>query len=140
MILFKKPPEHVVVHHSATKPSLDLGVEELREVHKSKRWADVGYHWVIKRDGQVEQGRDRKYQGAHCKAKGMNAKSYGICLIGGLNEISGEPENNYTFRQLNSLYSLLGILNLEVSGHHDHDPYMKKYCPMFNVKEFYEVN
>ena len=144
MILFKKPPTNIVVHHSATKPSMDWGVAEMKELHLSKGWADVGYHWVIKRDGEMQQGRNSKYQGAHCKAEGMNKVSIGVCLIGGVSEESTPtfeiPEFNHTFRQLNSLYTLVGLLGLPPSAHHDHDMYNKTFCPMFNVKEFFKIN
>lgn len=136
MRLFKHPPEHMVVHHSATKPSMDWQLEDLWHYHVNERgYQDIAYHYVLTRDGKIEHGRDKKYQGAHCKANNMNAKSYGVCLIGGIDE-NGKPENNYTFRQLNSLFVLHGILNLIPSGHHEWDSYNKPFCPMFNVKEF----
>ena len=58
----------IVVHCSATPPSSDIVVNEIREWHvKEKNWSDVGYHFVVKRDGTIEDGRPVKRPGAHVK-------------------------------------------------------------------------
>lgn len=68
----------IIVHHSAT----DQGdVDSFRKHHmETKGWDDVGYHFVIKRDGTLQYGRPLFKQGAH--AKGRNWNSIGICLVG----------------------------------------------------------
>lgn len=48
----------IIVHCSATKPSMDIGVEAIRQWHMNKGWSDIGYHYVIRRNGVVELGRD----------------------------------------------------------------------------------
>jgi len=81
----------VIVHCSATKPSMDIGVDVIRQWHMNKGWSDIGYHYVIRRNGAVELGRDLDKDGdvdeeigAH--AYGHNATSIGICLIGGVDD------------------------------------------------------
>ena len=61
--------------------------------HRERGWLKIGYHYVIKRDGTVETGRELEEVGAH--AKGHNAISVGICMVGGLSE-DNEPETNFT--------------------------------------------
>jgi N-acetyl-anhydromuramyl-L-alanine amidase AmpD len=99
----------------------------------------IGYHYVIKRDGLVETGREEQMVGAH--APGMNRKSLCIGLIGGF-KIRGEPENNFTKKQFLSLRRLIQKLkqkypDAEVLGHHD-IPGVTKECPCFNVKKWWQ--
>ncbi|MDI6711412.1 MAG: peptidoglycan recognition family protein [Bacillota bacterium] len=55
-----------------------------RAYHKSLGWRDVGYHYLIERDGRVVNGRPPTMRGAHCVAGNMNRKALGICLIGNM--------------------------------------------------------
>lgn len=96
---------------------------------------DIGYHFVIKRDGIVEDGRPIDVIGSHCR--GVNYKSIGICLVGGVNS-KKEPENNFTTEQFNSLKSLLLDIRkkypeVEILGHNE---FSTKACPSFNVEEY----
>ena len=125
--------EHIVIHCSDTPPSMDVGVAEVREWHLQRGWDDVGYHYIIKRDGAVQCGRPLYDMGAH--VKGRNQSSLGICLIGGLN-----GNFDFTRHQLDSLKSLVlrvkGIWPAAgVVGHRQFDP--SKECPGFNVPEWW---
>jgi N-acetylmuramoyl-L-alanine amidase len=57
----------LVIHTAATRPSMDIGAKEIRRWHKAKGWSDIGYHYVIRRDGRVEKGRPDARVGAHVK-------------------------------------------------------------------------
>lgn len=123
----------VIVHCSATRPGQDIGVKDIRRWHKARGWDDVGYHYVITRDGLVENGRHLKVVGAHCRGK--NRRSVGICLIGGINE-RGKPDANFTMTQYLALRALLVELEgtlptkLKVAGHRE---FSSKACPSFDV-------
>ena len=67
----------VIFHHSASK---DVPIEEIAQWHKARRFKEIGYHFVIHRDGRLEVGRDVNKIGAH--AKGRNWYSIGVCLLG----------------------------------------------------------
>lgn len=132
----------VIVHCSATPPSMDIGRKEIDQWHKDKGWSGIGYHYVIRRNGLIEKGRDLDKKGAH--AKGYNDR-VGICLVGGVSEHWNEPESNFTVRQLVSLDNLIAILrhqekfindDTEIVGHRDL-PEVGKDCPCFNVKELF---
>lgn len=100
----------VVVHSSATPPEMDIGVEDIRRWHVEERgWSDIGYHYVIRRDGTLEMGRDLALAGAH--ARGYNAESIGICLVGGVKtgDVSA-PEDNFTEAQHKTASALLNLL------------------------------
>lgn len=125
---------HIVVHCSATKAALDIGAAAIKRWHTDKGWADIGYHYVIRRNGQLEKGRPVEIAGAH--VEGHNANSIGICLVGGLDE-SGKPEMNYTADQMNRLFQLVAELKRAypsalVLGHRDF-PGVRKACPCFSA-------
>jgi len=129
----------VVVHCSATKQSMDIGAEDIRGWHKSKGWDDIGYHYVIRRNGVVEKGRDVSIAGAH--AKGHNFNSIGICLVGGIDNDS-KADDNYTLKQYNALIQLISFLEItfpidDVLGHRDL-PSVNKSCPCFSVRAWYK--
>lgn len=126
----------IVIHCAATKPSMDVGVREIRQWHLQRGFLDVGYHFIIRRSGEVEQGRAVDQIGAH--VKGYNAESVGICLVGGIDE-KGKPEANFMAAQMESLKSIIKSVqklfpNCDVVGHHtlDHG----KACPSFNVSKW----
>lgn len=117
---------------------MNIGVREIREWHKDRGWSDIGYHYVIRRSGNIELGRSLNRQGAH--VFGHNHNSVGICLIGGVDE-DGEPQNNYTNDQLMMLRLLIDGLKSQfkkakVLGHRDF-PGVAKDCPCFDVGAWY---
>lgn len=126
----------LVVHCSATPPARDIGVAEIRKWHvEGNGWQDVGYHYIIRRDGRVEAGRSITRAGAH--VSGHNAKTIGICLVGGVDAVN-RPVANYTEDQWQSLALLITTLRerypkAELKGHRDY-PGVKKACPCFDVK------
>jgi len=98
----------IVLHHSAT---LTGNAACFRVLHRAlNKWNDIGYHYVvgngtISGDGEIEEGRQLPFIGAH--AKGANEDSIGICLVGNFNK--QEPSE----MQLSSLVSL--VLELQKS-------------------------
>ena len=155
-MIVRQETKYIVVHCAATKPSLDIGASEIREWHLAKGWADIGYHYVIRRDGAIELGRNPAFVGAH--VAGYNGSSVGVCLVGGLTE-TGAPFLNrpdlYEPQQLDSLRYLLEVLHrmyltAQIVGHRDLSPdqnkdgkiepweYLKS-CPGFNVGEWFRA-
>lgn len=124
----------LIIHCADTPPSMDIGVEEIRKWHVEERgWDDIGYHYVIRRNGVVEEGREIEEVGAHCK--GHNGNSIGICLVGGR-----EGRFDFTRKQLHSLNRLVADLKDSISGGasvHGHYEFSEKTCPNFNVKEWF---
>ena len=131
----------IVIHCSATPPTMDIGVEKIREWHvKDNGWDDVGYHHIITRSGVLQKARPEEMQGAH--APKVNYRSVAICMIGG-SDASGGWSNNFTDEQWVTLKALL--LNLtkkyeikKIIGHYQVDD--KKECPSFKVPEWLEKN
>jgi hypothetical protein len=54
-----------------------------QKMHQDQRgWADLGYHFVIDREGRIWEGRPLKYQGAHAGNAAKNRGNIGISLMG----------------------------------------------------------
>lgn len=142
-----KPIRYLVVHCAATPPTRDIGVAEIRVMHKQRGFNDIGYHYVIRRDGRVEKGRADNVAGAH--VQGFNSVSLGVCLVGGV-DAKGQPDANYTPLQYEALERLLITLQrtyptAEILGHRDLSPDKNgdgkvspnewlKACPCFDVR------
>jgi N-acetylmuramoyl-L-alanine amidase len=133
----RKSTKHIVVHCAATKPSMNIGAKEIGQWHQQKGWLAIGYHYVIRRDGQLEIGRPREALGSH--VRGHNDSSLGICLVGGIDD-QGKPEDNFTAAQKVTLNGLLKELksvhypDAQIIGHRDLDP--GKACPSFDVAKY----
>ncbi|UNA02536.1 endolysin [Enterobacter phage EP1] len=131
--------EAIFVHCSATQPSQDIGVDTIRMWHKQQGWLDVGYHFVIKRDGTVESGRPVDVVGSH--VKDWNSRSVGVCLVGGI-DANGKFEANFTPAQMNALRNKLAELKAlypqaDIKAHHDVAP---KACPSFDLQRWLNTN
>ena len=120
----------LIIHCSAVRPDQQSSVAQIDSWHRKRGFhLGVGYHYVIRRDGEIEKGRPEWLTGAHCK--NHNAHSIGICYEGGLN-IRGQPDDTRTEAQKASMRRLLEELHLRypraiIIGHHDLNPL--KDCP-----------
>ncbi|UWZ99309.1 N-acetylmuramoyl-L-alanine amidase [Vibrio splendidus] len=130
------PYSFITVHCSATSPKQDIGVAEIRQWHKKRGWRDVGYHLVIRRNGEIELGRPLSQTGAH--VKGHNKGNIGVCLVGGCNA-ELQPEDNFTLAQRKALFGLTAALQEQflisdenVKGHKDWG--VHKACPVLRLK------
>lgn len=134
----------ILVHCTATPKGKDFTVEKIREWHttpkpKGNGWSDIGYHYVIYRDGSVHLGRDVDLIGAHCE--GYNAHSIGIVYVGGMSADGRKNEDTRTDAQKLALLDLLVKLrklypNATISGHRNYDR-KGKTCPNFDAREEY---
>jgi N-acetylmuramoyl-L-alanine amidase len=95
-------PLGVVLHLSASTYG---DRDEIHAWHLQRGFSSIGYHRVIlngrvrsksaydaRRDGELQKGRADAVQGAHCKAKGMNTCTFGICCVGDPGRLPAGPE------------------------------------------------
>ena len=124
----------IIIHCSATKAGQDFDVNDIDRWHKERGWKGVGYHYVIKLDGTIQEGRPLDQIGAHCI--GHNKKSIGICYIGGLDK-SGKPKDTRTVAQKESLRLLVNQLLERFPGSkvYGHNEFAPKHCPCFCVSK-----
>lgn len=136
----------IIIHCSATKENCRLEPADLVRMHRQRGFNGCGYHFYIRRTGEIYDMRPLERIGAHCR--GHNEGSIGICYEGGLNA-GGKPADTRTKEQKKALRTLVDVLKREfpiarVAGHRDFSPDRNgngviepeewiKECPCFDV-------
>jgi N-acetyl-anhydromuramyl-L-alanine amidase AmpD len=121
----------IIIHCSAVKPWQTSGVKEIDRQHRAHGWKNgCGYHFVIRRDGTVENGRPIEMIGSHCQ--NHNRHSIGICYEGGL-DFNGRPADTRTLPQKYAMRKLLEKLheqfpNAIIAGHSVFNPMEASPC------------
>lgn len=128
----------IIVHCSATAEGKNFGAKDIDLWHRAQGWDCIGYHYVVRLDGTVEEGRPVERIGAHCK--GHNAYSIGVCYVGGVAADGKTPKDTRTADQKAALISLIRRLKSNYSGAkvYGHRDFAKKACPCFEAREEYE--
>jgi len=132
--------KYIVIHHSVT--SEDCTVGKLRQMHLNKGYSDIGYHFLITKDG-LKVGRGIQYNGAHALSEKsdikMNHHGVGICIIGDFSkvEISDKLVNEtaYAIKKIAEKYEI------PINRKHIIPHYAVDYtaCPMEKtMKKIYE--
>ena len=128
----------IIVHCTATPEGRDYTVADIRQMHKAQGWVDIGYHYLIYRDGSIHEGRNVDLVGAHCQ--GHNAQSIGVCYVGGVARDGKTPKDTRTAAQKDALIHLLMQLvclypDATIRGHRD---FAAKACPSFDATREYK--
>lgn len=76
----RRVTDQIVIHHTGNAVDDDLSAAEIDASHKAQGWTCIGYHYVVRKDGTVEQGRPHWTVGAH--AYGHNSHTIGIHVCG----------------------------------------------------------
>jgi N-acetylmuramoyl-L-alanine amidase len=125
----RRATSRLVIHHTATPNTRETTADQVRRWHvDGNGWLDMGYHFLIRRDGRLELGRPIWAQGAH--ASGHNADTIGIALAG--------TGPDFTPAQLDTLYSVITMLRevypiTSVLGHRELG---RTECPGFEVRQW----
>lgn len=145
--------EILVIHHTEPANTITNEPEDrdstAEKVHKwhieHNGWSGIGYHYLIRKDGMIEEGRPQNMIGAHVLHH--NDNTLGICLAGNFNHGLGNP----TEAQMQSLKDLTVWLcrqyNLNPSregvilGHRDLNddttcPGDNLYCLLNEVRDY----
>jgi N-acetylmuramoyl-L-alanine amidase len=77
----------IVIHYSSTYPDANVTRAVVDRWHRDRGFREIGYHWFIRRDGTLEEGRAEGTLGAH--VRGHNSGTIGICWAGGLDRNTG---------------------------------------------------
>ena len=120
---------------------------DLDVCHRRRGFNGAGYHFYIRKNGDIKSTRPIEKVGAH--AKGFNRESIGICYEGGLDS-KGRPKDTRTEWQKHSLRVLVLTLlkdypECRVCGHRDLSPDRNengeiepeewvKACPCFDAE------
>lgn len=103
-----------VIHHTA---SHDVSAKTIDRWHREERgWDCIGYHFVIRKDGMIEEGRPLTKHGAHARTGKPYSRNHyvGIALTG---------YDIFTQDQIQSLILLIKKIGItQIERHH-------KLCP-----------
>ncbi|MCD6068914.1 MAG: N-acetylmuramoyl-L-alanine amidase family 2 [Bacteroidetes bacterium] len=131
----KRIIKYIVVHCTATPPNTT--VASIKRYWKEvRKWGDTpGYHYIIHRNGTVEQLLDEGKNSYGVYAH--NSECLNIAYIGGVDK-SNKPLDNRTDAQKHALFNKIVELTekykgSEVMGHRDFAG-VAKACPSFDVK------
>lgn len=140
-----RPVNEIIIHCTATRPewwssrTLAQKIAEVRLWHTRDRgWRDIGYHYLIDRDGKTLPGRPVEQVGAH--VLGRNTGTIGVALFGGHGSATTDPfGKNFTPEQETALIDLIVDLRRrfptikQISGHNQ---FAAKACPGFDVPKW----
>lgn len=119
-----------IIHCSDSEHLSHDNYESIYKWHVTEKgWKDIGYHYLILKNGTVKKCRPVHEMGAHCY--GQNKESIGICLTGKF-EFSSDQYVSLQ-RLVTELRWLFG--DIEINGHRD---FSDKTCPNFEVKDIIE--
>lgn len=124
----------IIIHHSAFPASNDMQHDYncIVNAHKQRGFNDIGYHYVIAKNGRILNGRSLALAGAHCKYHNRN--SVGICVLGDFSDGSRPTD-----KQLVVLRFLLYLLMRKFSKINKvtpHSFYSNTLCPGPALVEF----
>ena len=71
---------NLLILHHVGGTNREVSASEIHQWHLQNGWAGIGYHYIIHKDGRIEQGRPEGTIGAHCY--GYNQTSIGIVSVG----------------------------------------------------------
>ncbi len=135
--IFKKPARpvsRVFIHCSASDNPEHDSAAVIDAWHKKNGWSGIGYHFFIRKDGTLEQGRALSKTPA--AQAGNNAATIAICL-------HGLEIGKFTEAQFETLRNLCGQINQAYGGtitFHGHCEVANKTCPVFDYRAVLELN
>ncbi len=115
--------ETIVIHHAGFPDGdKDSSAEEIHKFHQEVNgWAGIGYHYVIRKDGTIEQGRKPLAIGAH--ALHFNKNSVGICVAGNFELAKPNPQQMDSLKLLSAWlcqkYKINPLKKGAIVGHRD---------------------
>lgn len=135
---------NIIVHCSDSPDSLDIGVKEIRAWHtapvpKGRGWREIGYHYVVRLTGAVENGRFENGDpflvasevGAH--VAGHNRGTLAVCRVGRLEAAMPLAQRAALVGLLAALCRRLGLPATAVLGHAEVAPESGKTCPNLDM-------
>jgi N-acetylmuramoyl-L-alanine amidase len=108
---------------------------ECKRWHLDRGWSDIGYHYLIDRDGTITEGRPIEKTPA--AQKGHNTGSVAIALWGGHGGSQHDSfEDHFTPEQDRALRMLIAQRRMEypsITKVRGHNEVSAKQCPCFQV-------
>lgn len=109
----RKSTKRIILHHAE---ATSCTAEQIHQWHKARGWSGAGYHFLVRKDGNVYRLRPEGKVGAH--ASGNNSDSIGICFEGSyMKETMGDAQIQAGHELIEYLMTRYG--NLSVIKHKD---------------------
>ena len=122
--------ERVFLHCSASDRPAHDDVAVMRDWHLARGWSDVGYHFFIKKNGEVQDGRDIERTPA--AQGGHNTGTIAICLHGLAVENFTEAQYRSVIRLCNEIHQAYPE---DAVTFHGHCEVSSKDCPVFPYRK-----
>lgn len=114
----------IILHCSGTTGG---NVKIINAWHIKQGFDEIGYHYLIKRDGTIEKGRNVNKEGAHTYGHNKNSIGVGVILAPKTQKLTKE--------QLKSLRGLFARLpKVPIYGHREFNK--NKICPGNEAMKF----
>ena len=122
----------IVIHHTGNGEDCDPDAVEINKWHQAQGWTCIGYHYVIRKDGTVEQGRPHWTIGAHCE--GDNYHTIGIHFSGDFME-DRQPTEAQLISGAQLIANICTDYGIPIDSDHikGHRDYMATSCPGDNL-------
>ena len=108
----------IVIHHIGNT-NADVSAATVHEWHLHNGWAGIGYHFLIRKDGTIEEGRPMGTVGAH--VYGENRHTVGVNIVGNFEDaVPTEAQKHsaaHLIAALCTVYQLDPIWGVTVKGH-----------------------
>jgi len=130
----KRDINRVFLHCSASPNPAHGDVEIIRAWHHQRGWNDIGYHYFIPFEGELQIGRNIEHSPA--AQKGHNTGTIAICL-------HGLYKHNFTLNQYDTLQTICKQINKAYDDKvtfHGHCEVSNKACPVFDYKSVLELD
>lgn len=123
-----RPVHSTWIHCSASDQAAHDDVAVMRRWHLERGWNDVGYHFFIRKSGDVQAGRNLEQIPA--AQAGHNTGAIAVCLHGLEVQLFTEAQLN-TLRALAQAINVAYDLEMRFRGHRE---VSVKTCPVFNYQ------
>lgn len=112
----------IVLHHADAS---NCTVNMVHNWHLNNGWSGIGYHFLVRKDGTVYEGRPLNAIGSHCL--GQNNDSIGICFEGNFEKEKMGSEQLKVGTEL--VLDLMKRFNIPTSKIYGHKDLLATSCP-----------
>jgi len=131
-----RPVDRVFLHCTASSYDHHDDIEVVRQWHLGRGWSDVGYHFMIHKDGSISAGRDLEKTPA--AQKGHNKGTIAIAMHGGQ-----DAKDDFSTKQIIALRDFCEDIRNAYGGaitFHGHSEVVIRDCPVYDYKTYLKLD
>ena len=128
----RKLTDMIVIHHTGER-DIDASAKQIHGWHLDQGWSGIGYHFVVRKNGNIERGRPLWAIGSH--AYGENSHTIGIHLSGDFEQ--AKPTTQQIEMTAMLIADLCADYNIPIDRKHiiGHGELMSTDCPGKNLQK-----